>query len=443
MNRIKKTIGLNIFIILTAIIYGLALIIGNVRIASVPVAVVSGSYAEAYAKENGLKIVELSDNKKQFFDLRYENFKYNVDDLDCVILEAYEGKSTDLVLPGMINGMLVTELGDSFFNSLTNVKNLYLSPTIMKVNCEPNTSVILHCTEDSEFYKSYKDEGWNIELQYDSDYYNYTLGDIPYDYNINGNTVEITGYNGSDDIIAIPSYIDGYPVTDISMNLLGTADAVVIPETVRNISGLSSKAIFTSTFAVELVFSILTFIVALVSVNILFPRYNKDISEYLLTGGQMVLVVLYVILQTAFGIYAIYFRSFPVYLSLVISLVILIVYVFLMISGGIGREKAKQVESNIKRNTSRIKELRTATMSMADNIKDPNLRKRVQRVADGIRYSDPMSRDDLDGIESDIESVILELKSAINSGSDEEIDRLADQASTLIEERNNMCKALK
>lgn len=77
-----------------------------------------------------------------------------------------------------------------------------------------------------------------------------------------------------------------------------------IPKTVTSITGASSRLVYSQLFAIELVFTIIAFVLVLITVNILLPRYHKSNSEYMLTGNQMAAVILYVVIQTAFGILA-------------------------------------------------------------------------------------------------------------------------------------------
>ena len=94
-----------------------------------------------------------------------------------------------------------------------------------------------------------KEEG---EDETEEDYVFLPLSSIPFEYNLNGNNAEIVYYTGNDDVVAIPSYIDGHTVTKISMDLVGIADVIVIPDTVTNITGKSVLYLTTALFIIEL-----------------------------------------------------------------------------------------------------------------------------------------------------------------------------------------------
>ena len=435
-----KQLALSIIILFIAAIYTGVLILGNVGVAKSNVAVISGSYADQFAKDKNLNIVELPDSQKEYFDQRYELFDYNIDG-GTVSLERYEGKSQNLVIPAKIDGYAVTTISGNMLAGLSTVDKMYIPTSISTIDGEPVQKPIICCTEDSYFYKENKDAGWQFELIYESDFVNYFLGDIPFEYNFHGDAVEITSWNGHDDIMVIPAYVNGYPVTDVSMDILGAANIAVIPETVKSITGAVKAYGYSGMFAIELVFSVIAFLLALISVNIILPRYRKSNEEYILNGGQMVLVIAYVLIQTIFSIYAIYKAEFSAYIALVISLIILIGYLILIFAGGIGRDHAKAVDEKIEKKTEKMKSIKTMCKGMADNVKDESLRKKVQQLEEEIRYSDPSSRPDLEEMENDIETMVRELLEEIGNADNDMVADITDRLMALVQKRNNRCKA--
>ena len=468
-KKVKNQILLNIYVLIAAVIFCAVLILGNVGRVAANVAVVPGSYGETYALKNKLNVVALSDSEKGYFDQRYESFDYNTSG-NGITLEKYSGNSTDLVIPAYIGDKAVIALSEGFIESLTSVKRLYVPNTVSEIGGDPDESIIVCCYKDSELYKEYmksqekedaSDEStessevssddleksedtskqWNIEVLYDSDFVNFYLGDIPFEYNLKGSNVEITRYIGNESMVIIPSHVDGYPVTNIAMNLFGKSDLIVIPDTVIEISGTSAKLLYSPLFAIELIFSVIAIVLTLLSVNMLLPRYRKSTSEYLLTGSQIVASVLYVICQLGFAIAAIYYLEISAFLALVISLVILAIYVLMMFSAGIGREHAADVSKRMVEKTSRMDSIKESVKGIDDSISDSEVKKQVRRLAEEIRYSDPVTNKELDNIESDIEFKLECLKKLIKKGDNSEIISLCDEIMTLVKDRNKRCKA--
>ena len=440
MRKKKQVVGLNIFVILVAIAYALIMIIGNVSVAKSSVATISGSYGEQYAIENHLNQVVLADSEQVYFDQRYELFDYNVND-GKITLENYSGKSSDLVIPKSIGGVKITALGENFISSLDTVKNVYLPLNVREILGEVDTNITIHCPENATLIADYEETDWNIEVVYDSDFINFELGDIPFQYNLNEANAEITRYDENEELIVIPSYINGYPVTTVSMDFLGTAEVIVIPETVTNITGSSVQVLYSPVFMIELIFTIFAFVVALITVNVLLPRYRKNTEEYLLTGNQMVAVILYVVVQTIFGIAATYFLMISAFIALIISLIIIGGFVAILMLGGAGRKHVKKLEAHVAEKTSGMKAIKDSSRNMASEVKNPELRKQVQRLVDEIRFSDAVSRADLNDIESEIEDAIQELKKSISAGDEDAIKNNVECTMQLVKERNIRCKS--
>ena len=440
MKNKKQIVGLNIFIIVVAAVYAVLMILGNVSVVKSSVATVSGSYGEQYAIENKLEQVILSDSQLPYFDQRYELFDYNVEGGE-VVIEGYEGTSVDIVIPAVLEGKAVVALSEDFVSSLETVKNVYLADSVEIIPEEADKSITLWVSESSELNNLPEESEWKIENYYDSDYINFYLSELPFQFNAKGQTMEITAYTGNEELVVIPAYINGYPVTEVSMDFLGTAQIVVIPETVTSITGVTSTTLYSDVFLVELIFTVLAFLIALITIDVLLPRYAKSLEEHFLTGSQMISVVFYVLIQTAFGIVTTYFLAIPVFLALIISIVILVVFIARMMLAGAGRKQAIEVEQRVAEKTSRMKAIKDSCKNLAGDVRDANLRKEVQRLVDEIRFSDAVSREDLEGMEAEIEKAIAELKNSIAAENTDEIKKQIELTMKLVKERNLKCKS--
>jgi hypothetical protein len=443
MKRTKNAVLLNVLVVVAAVCYFVIIALGRVSKPEGNVAVIPGSYAAKYADENHLTVAQLADSQQMYFDRRYELFDYSVDSRDRIVLEGYSGQSSDLVIPSSIDGKEVFALGEDFFESLRTVKNIYLSNHTKVIYGEIDKTVIIHCYDDSQFRRDNYDSDWNIETILDSDFIDFTLGDLPFEYNTDGSTYEIVRYNGNDDCIIIPSYINGFPVSKVSKDLFQKSKVVVLPQTVTSITGVESSAWSDPTYTIEFVFSVLAFVLALLMTNIRLYRYSKSNAEYLLTGSQMVAIVLYLIAQTLFGIIVNVTGSFSPYVALIVSVVILVVFLFVAFFGGVGRDHAIAMTDRNASKTSRMDSLKESTKHMADGIKNPELKKLVQRLVDEIRYSDPVSTEATEELEKDIENLIQDLKMYIGENDVENVGKSIGLITTKLNERNVKAKSNK
>ncbi len=430
----KSRIRINVFIGIAAIIFVAIFVLSNVFVASVGMATVPGSYAEKYAKKHHLKSVSISDNQKEFFNQKYELFDYDYEN-GGIMIENYLGKSEELVIPMEIEGKLVIGIGENFFEKLnSSVKNVYLPESIIFVDAEPYDGVTVYCTDDSIFKILHGDKEWKIETRYESEFVNFLLGDLQFDYNVKGDEIEITNYTGNyTDLVVIPSYISGIPVKTISMDMLGSADAFVVPETVISITGMTSKVVYGFQFAIQLIFTCLAFFLSLIMVNVVYGRINKNDTEYLISGPQIVGTVLYVLAQVVFCIVTIYFIRIPDLISVVVSSAILLIYIAISFLGGAGREHSKKVSEKIEEKTSFMKELKESTKYLAEGIEDENAKKKVQELVEEIRFSKLNGGSKEKDFE--IEQRIIEIKNLIDQRSYMEVSDKANELIWIIKQR--------
>lgn len=259
------------------------------------------------------------------------------------------------------------------------------------------------------------------------------LGDLPYGYNEIGDGIELTRYYGNNDIIVIPSHINGKPVTTVSFDMLGNFKMVVFPETVTAINGSVGRILFSAVFFVELLFSLIAIIAVFVAVNIILPRYKKDISEYMLSGSQMIISFVFLIAQLCFSIYAIYFGIVPAGIAVLISILMLVAYIVLIFMLQGGREHTKKVDQNIEVKTETMRNLKSSIIGLSDGIQDKEVKKQVERVMEEIKYS-PLEPKNPD-VENQLFLEIDGLKVMIRENKNEDILNKCAAIMTLIKKR--------
>ena len=111
---------------------------------------------------------------------------------------------------------------------------------------------------------------------------------------------------------------------------------------------------------------------------------------------------------------------------------------------GIDRLETRQVAD-----TMFISELRADLTALLPRITDDGLRKKVEKLSEATRYSDPVSNEGLVGLETEIRQKFASLKQAVADGDEEEkkveakAATIVDEISLLLVERNEKCKVLK
>ena len=84
-----------------------------------------------------------------------------------------------------------------------------------------------------------------------------------------------------------------------------------------------------------------------------------------------------------------------------------------------------------------IRELQADVELLADNESDAAVKTVLTHLAEKIRFSDPMSNEQLADLENKISVKVMELKTAVNKV------EIITELTSLLDERNKKCKNLK
>lgn len=192
----------------------------------------------------------------------------------------------------------------------------------------------------------------------------------------------------------------------------------------------------TATFWIAYAFSAIAFLLQIVIWKLAFKGTDTIKSKFLgiplLSVGFRYLAIQVI----AFAVFMI-FPSLPTWIPIVVCSVILGGSAICLIGTETGREEINSVEEKVKSKVFYIKSLQVDVELLAESENDLEIKAELLKLADKIRFSDPMSSDALAKIETEILEKVSELKTAEN--------KLAVIAamSTLIAERNQKAKILK
>lgn len=147
--------------------------------------------------------------------------------------------------------------------------------------------------------------------------------------------------------------------------------------------------------------------------------------------------IVYVILQvTAFAAFM-FVPTLPVWSATVVCSVIAGVSAVCMISADTGRNEIERVEAKVQKKVFYIRELQADIELLADNESEAVVKTVLTQLAEKIRFSDPMSNEQLADLENKISTKVAELKTASNKL------EIITELNSLLDERNKKCKILK
>ena len=192
----------------------------------------------------------------------------------------------------------------------------------------------------------------------------------------------------------------------------------------------------TATFWTAYAFSIVAFAVQIPLWKIALGKKDTLKSKFL--GIPVIHVgITYLIIQLiAFAVFMI-FPTLPVWAAVVVCAVILAISALCVIAGQAGANEINRVEEKIKVKRAFIQFLQTDIEMLAETETDADTQIALKKLAEKVRFSDPMSHEMLGELESRISAKVEEMKTATDKKA------LIEEVATLLTERNKKCKILK
>ena len=192
----------------------------------------------------------------------------------------------------------------------------------------------------------------------------------------------------------------------------------------------------TATFWTAYAFFVVAFAVQIPLWKIAFGKKDTLKSKFL--GIPVIHVgITYLIIQLiAFAVFMI-FPTLPVWAAVVVCAVILAISALCVIAGQAGANEINRVEEKIKVKRAFIQFLQTDIEMLAETETDAETKAALKKLAEKVRFSDPMSHEMLGELESRISAKVEEMKTATDKKT------LIEEIATSLTERNKKCKILK
>lgn len=192
----------------------------------------------------------------------------------------------------------------------------------------------------------------------------------------------------------------------------------------------------TATFWTAYAFSVVAFAVQIPLWKIAFGKKDTLKSKFL--GIPVIHVgITYLIIQLiAFAVFML-FPTLPVWLAVVVCAIILAISALCAIAGQAGANEINRVEEKIKVKRAFIQFLQTDIEMLAETETNAETKAALKKLAEKVRFSDPMSHEMLGELESRISAKVEEMKTATDKKA------LIEEIATSLTERNKKCKILK
>ena len=153
--------------------------------------------------------------------------------------------------------------------------------------------------------------------------------------------------------------------------------------------------------------------------------------------------VLYLIVQLALGLVFMtlgFALTVPIWMPLVLYVVLLGAAAAGLISTEATRDEIARQDTKLKKDVSCMRTLQSKAMAMVPLAKDASVRAALEKFAEEIRFSDPVSGAALEAAEADLSACVDDLQQAVLDNDQEAALTLEKRAEMLLSERNRLCK---
>ena len=192
----------------------------------------------------------------------------------------------------------------------------------------------------------------------------------------------------------------------------------------------------TITFWIAYAFTVVAFALQIGIWNAAFKAAETLKSKFL--GVPIIYVgIVYLVLQLiAFAVFMI-FPLIPSWIVVIACALVLGISAICLISADVARDEINRVEEKVNQKVFYIRELQADVEMLAEQEQNPEIKTSLTRLAEKIRYSDPMSNVALADLEARIREKVTALRTA-----DYKLE-IITELDLLLAERNRKAKILK
>lgn len=192
----------------------------------------------------------------------------------------------------------------------------------------------------------------------------------------------------------------------------------------------------TATVWIAYAFTTVAFVAQIPIWKITIGRDNGLKSKFLGLPVLHIGIVYLAIQLAAFAVF-LFVPTVPAWISVVVCVAITGISAAYMIAADTGRSEIERVEAKVQAKVSYIKSLQADVELLANQEPDIDTKAALTQLAEKIRFSDPMSHEQLANLESNISAMVAELKTNTNR------KELITEINLLLDARSKKCKILR
>lgn len=154
--------------------------------------------------------------------------------------------------------------------------------------------------------------------------------------------------------------------------------------------------------------------------------------------------VYYLVAQLIFSIAEIALASIiPLWIVVIVNALLLALAVIGCVTTDAIRDEIIRQDAQLKKDVSRMRELQSLAASMLAQCTDEDMKQTVKKIADELRFSDPVSSEATAELEEDMRSQMANIQQAITESDTASAKTLCEKLLERLTERNRICSISK
>ena len=148
-----------------------------------------------------------------------------------------------------------------------------------------------------------------------------------------------------------------------------------------------------------------------------------------------------IIVTTVIGCVMMAIPNLPSWIPLIAALIIMALYAVAVVKAAAAAHIVEHIDETVRTDTAFIRNLTAEANTLVTRAKSEKVRAACKKIAEAVRYSDPMSSGALADVENRIHAEFNAFSDAVLSDNADAVNASADTLLSLIAERNQICKA--
>lgn len=153
------------------------------------------------------------------------------------------------------------------------------------------------------------------------------------------------------------------------------------------------------------------------------------------------LSMIYLVTQAVVGLLFMALGTWiPLWAALVIEIVLAVFTAIGCMATSAIRDEIRRQDVSQQKDVSVMHELQSRAGALAGQAQGMGVHMQLQKLADDLRFSDPVSNEATAALETDLRAFMDSMERALTDGDDNSVSELCRKAAALLAERNRLCR---